>query len=285
MDAHMKRSMKHEESDPLYPIYTFMDSDMSGTAENGKRDLAEIVGNKHGLDTVKPVLLMKYLCATFSSNNDIILDFFAGSCTIAQAIFELNLENNVKRKYIVVQLPEKIKENSEAFTVGGFKTISDIGKRRLRNFIKKIKSENKQLKTNKNTDIDLGFKFFKMTKSNFKVWENYEGKDAKALQKQLKLFKMSLVDDYDVVDVIYECIIKEGYNLNSIITKCDLTQNSIYKVKYNDAFFYVCMDKEIKSQSIDALDMTKEDILFCTDTALTDTMKINLTKQCNLKTL
>ena len=280
---HVKK-YEHEESDPLYPIYTFMDSDMSGTAEMGKADLNEIIGNKHGLDTIKPVQLMKYLCTTFSSSNDIILDFFAGSCTTAQAIFELNLENNVKRKYVVVQLPEKIKEDSEAFTVGGFKKISDIGKKRLYNFIEKIKSENKQLKTNKNTDVDLGFKVFKLVKSNYRIWENYEGDDASKLKEQLKLFENPLIDKAKEMDIIYECIIKEGLDLNSKIEKVSIKSNKVHKVTGN-RIFYICLDEIIYNQTLKDLPLSDEVLFICLDSALDDSQKKNIAMTCRLKTI
>lgn len=82
----MEKKYAHEEVEPLYPIYCYMDTDLSGTAENGKSDLNDLIGNKHGFDTLKPVQLMKYLIATFANKDSIILDFFSGTSTTAQAI-------------------------------------------------------------------------------------------------------------------------------------------------------------------------------------------------------
>lgn len=72
----MEKKYDYEESDPLYPIYTLIHSDLSGTAENGKAELSNIIGKHHGFDTVKPVQLMKYFIQTFMDKNDIFLDFF-----------------------------------------------------------------------------------------------------------------------------------------------------------------------------------------------------------------
>lgn len=91
----MEKKYSHEESDPLYPIYTYIDSDLSGTAESGKSDLAELIGKRHGFDTVKPVLLMKYLIQTFMGKSDIIADLFAGSATTAQAIILFRFSGQV----------------------------------------------------------------------------------------------------------------------------------------------------------------------------------------------
>lgn len=81
--APMEKKYAQEESNPLYPIYTYIDSDLSGTAESGKAELGNLVGKQHGFDTVKPVQLIKYLLQTFSGKDDIILDFFSGSATTA----------------------------------------------------------------------------------------------------------------------------------------------------------------------------------------------------------
>lgn len=126
----MEKKYAHEETDPLYPIYTFMDVDLSGTAESGKAELGRLIGKQHGFDTVKPVQLIKYLIQTFANKEDIILDFFSGSATTAQAIMEQNTEDNGKRKYILVQVAEECNPDGEAFKAG-FKTICDIGKTRI----------------------------------------------------------------------------------------------------------------------------------------------------------
>ena len=127
----MEKKYAHEESDPLYPIYTFMDTDLSGTAESGKAELGRLVGKQHGFDTVKPVQLIKYLLQTFARKDDIILDFFSGSATTAQAIMEQNAEDNGKRKYILVQIAEECDSNGEAYKAG-YKNICEIGKERIR---------------------------------------------------------------------------------------------------------------------------------------------------------
>lgn len=135
----MEKKYAQEESDPLYPIYTFVDADLSGTAESGKAELGRLVGKQHGFDTVKPVQLIKYLVQTFTNKKDIILDFFSGSATTAQAVIEQNEEDHGTRKYILVQIEEKCDPDGEAFKAG-FKTICEIGKERIRRAGKQILS-------------------------------------------------------------------------------------------------------------------------------------------------
>lgn len=98
--------------------------------------------SKTPFDTPKPVKLLKLILqiATSNSNEDVILNFFAGSGTTAQAVLELNKEDNGNRKFILVQLPEQCDENSEAFKAG-YKTISEISKDRIRRVIQKIEAE------------------------------------------------------------------------------------------------------------------------------------------------
>lgn len=234
----------------------------------------------------KPYELMKYIVNLVTKYNeeDLVLDFFAGSGTTAQAVFEQNLEDDGNRKFILVQLPEPTPEDSEARKVG-YKTIADIGKERIRKVIKKIKEEQKQKKLDPGNKQDLGFKVFKLSKSNYKIWENYEGKDLDELKKQMTLFKDSLVEKCNDIDVIYECIIKEGYSLNSTIEKLPIKSNIIYSITDGDQSFYITLDTEIKEKSIDELKLTKDTLFICRDGALSDSKKVNLSLQCNLKAI
>lgn len=158
----MEKKYAQEESDPLYPIYTFVDADLSGTAESGKAELGRLVGKQHGFDTVKPVQLIKYLVQTFTNKKDIILDFFSGSATTAQAVIEQNEEDHGTRKYILVQIEEKCDPDGEAFKAG-FKTICEIGKERIRRAGRKIKED---AGLTAPADLDIGFRCLRLDSSN-----------------------------------------------------------------------------------------------------------------------
>lgn len=217
-------------------------------------------------DFAKPKALISYLIQISSSeSNDIILDYFAGSGTTAHAVMELNKEDGGKRKYICAQLPELCEEKSEAYKAG-YKTIADIAKERIRRAgkkieeetvaeIKKIEAEIKKLygelpteetKTeieNLKTQIeqlkiqDLGFKVLKLEDSNFKQWQQIEGKDlsdrqagAKALAEQMKLFVDPVSESATIENMVYELLLKSGKDLNSRIEKKD----SFHKINGNE---------------------------------------------------
>ena len=242
-----------------------------GTTNQARNDLEKL---DLTYEYPKPKELLKYLIKIGSQNNDLVLDFFAGSGTTAEAVFDLTSEVE-PRKMILIQLPEKISEPSVIFS-----SISELCKARIQKISKKYTSSK-----NYDSSKDYGFKSFKLAKSNFRVWENYEGTDKEKLKKQIKLFEIPLVSGYKVDDVIYECLLKEGFDLNSNIEKLNIKLNSFYRVSDNDNRFYITLDKSIKSKSIDELNLSKEDTLVCIDAALDDSMKINLAKQCMLKTM
>ena len=138
-------------------------------------------------DHPKPVgLILKTLSIT-TQGDDIVLDFFSGSCTTAHAVLEQNQEDGGNRKFIMVQLPEPCDENSEAFKAG-YRNIADIGKERIRRAINKInQEENGKLNLNGSVQ-DRGFKVFKLTESNFKIWDGSVPKDVEQLQLLLQEF-------------------------------------------------------------------------------------------------
>jgi len=223
----MEKKYDHEEVDPLYPIYCFMDPELTGTAETGKSDLSSLVGNKHGFDTLKPVQLIKYLIATFSNKDSIILDFFSGTSTTAQAVVEQNSEDDGLRKYIMVQIPEQIEKNSEAYEYG-FRNVCDIAYTRLR-----------QLKTLQidifKKKIDFGFKVFKLDRSNVKDWDvEFEGLSEKQAEIQLKAeFDKAmeiLKDGRTELDLLYEVMLKLGLQLSSYVSEKEIEGKTAYLV-------------------------------------------------------
>lgn len=191
----------------------------------------------------KPYELILEFISIIDSTEGIVLDFFAGSGTTAQAVFELNKEDSGNRKFILVQLTEKTDEYSEAYKAN-YKTIADISKERIRRAGKKIQAEieeekkkktgqldfenqgNKNNAQNQGSDIDLGFKVLKLSDSNFKQWQQIEGKDAKALAEQMKLFVDPVSETATIENMVYELLLKSGKDLNSSIEK----KGSFYKI-------------------------------------------------------
>ncbi len=170
----------------------------------------------------KPYTLLRFLLQTTVKDNDIILDFFAGSATTAHAVLDLNREDGGNRKFIMVQLPEPCDEKSEAYKAG-YKTIADIGKERIRRVIQKIKDEKDEEQEKLDLDgtngqQDLGFKVFKLQESNFKQWQT-KVKDTEQLSKQLKLHVDPLKKGSKTENILYELLLKSGIALTAKIEK------------------------------------------------------------------
>ena len=134
-------------------LSTLETTDNSYSNDIAKKDLGNIIGKKL-FDYSKPVSLIKLLLKLATEENDIVLDFFSGSATTAEAVMTLNLEklSNQNRHFILIQLPEKTKTKSNAYKAG-YKTICDIGKERIRRAGDKIKVELKKKNENK-SDVD-----------------------------------------------------------------------------------------------------------------------------------
>ena len=182
-------------------LWTYQEAGHNHEANNDLKDL-DLGGV---FDNPKPARLIKLMLslATSPSKEHIILDFFAGSCTTAQAVLQLNIEDGGNRRFICIQMPEPCDEKSEAYK-SGYKTIADIGKERICRVIR-------------NDDIKDGFKVFKLQKSNFKTWRGEHIRDEKELEKQLKIHITPLVEGAETENVLYELLLKSGLSLASEI--------------------------------------------------------------------
>jgi len=207
----------------------------------GTRELRTLFDEKEYFDFPKPTELLKLLIEQGTEKNgDIIFDFFAGSGTLAQAVLEQNREDGGNRKYIIVQLPEKNDEKSEAFKAGFF-TIADIGRERIKRVIKNIDKE-KQSNNNllseieENKKLDLGFKVFKLSPSNFKIWRGSEV-TYENLELNLESFTDPVKPESLPENMLYELILKSGYSLTDKIERND----SFYSV--NNGELIVALDE------------------------------------------
>ncbi len=217
-------------------------NDLDGN-KKASRDLRNIFDGKKIFDFPKPVALIKRLIniSPDANENDIILDFFSGSTPTAHALLDLNTVDSGNRKFIMVQLPEKCDENSEAYKAG-YKTIAEIGKERIRRVIKKIKEEQVgKLDLDGNADKqDLGFKVFKLRESNFKIWRTKIANEEQ-LVEQLQQHLESLDENAKTENVLYELLLKSGVSLTA-------------KIEQKDGFYHV-NDTEIVL-ILEKIDMT-----------------------------
>jgi len=249
---------------------------------NGTQQLKEIFGIDRVLDNPKPLdLIRDFIEISTNKEESIILDFFAGSATTAHAVLDLNKENGGKRKFIMVQLPEKCDEKSEAYKAG-FKTIANIGKERIRRVIAKIKQESSQ-SLFKN-QLDLGFKAFKLDSSNFKIW-NTEGisPEQGTLEKQLELHINHINPDSNQEDILFEILLKAGYQLSSIIEKINLAGKDVYSV--DNGNILICLEKELTKEVIKAMAERKPGRVIYLDQGFTnnDQLKTNAVQMMKSK--
>ncbi len=180
-------------------------------------------------DNPKPTDLIERCLKIGVDKENVILDFFAGSSTTAHAVMQLNAEDGGNRKFIMVQLPELCDEKSEAFKAG-YKTIADIGKERIRRAANKIKQENPDY------EGDLGFKVFKLSSSNIKIWNP----DAADIETSLQNHTQSLVEGRREQDILYELLLKRGVDLTTPIATKIAAGKTIYSIGYGVLF--ACLD-------------------------------------------
>jgi adenine-specific DNA-methyltransferase len=177
----------------------------------------------------KPAKLIKHLINSIGSTDDeIILDFFAGSGTTAQAVIELN-EDSKNRKFICVQLPELLEETSEAYKAG-YRSIADIGKARIQKVVEKLQAfrANELLLEAKGP---LGFNSFKIASSNFKAWRG--DIESEQLLEQLEIFQESQKVGSHAENMLYELLLKSGLPLTSKIETVEIGMQQAYIIENN----------------------------------------------------
>ena len=215
--------------------------------ENGTEELKYLFENKKYFNYPKPAYLIQHIFSSIDLSNDIILDFFAGSCTTAHAVLDLNKEDNGNRKFIMVQLPEPCDEKSEAYKAG-YETIADIGKERIRRVANKIKEENPEYQG------DLGFKVFKLDSTNIKPWEI----DADNLQSSLEDYVSNIKDGRSEEDVLYEILIKYGLDLTLPIEERVIQGRKVFVIGYGA--LVICLDDDITLESVEGIAKLKDEL-------------------------
>lgn len=189
-------------------------------------------------DNPKPIYVAKRLIKSICKQNTIILDFFSGSATTAHAVMQLNAEDGGNRKFIMVQLPEKCDEKSEAYKAG-YKTICEIGKERIRRAGKKIKEE-----TGK-TDLDTGFRVLKLDSSNMQdVFYN----PAAMTQDLLATTIDNVKPDRTPMDLLFQVMLELGVQLSAKIEEKEICGKKYYVVNENEII--ACFDDNLNNDVI-----------------------------------
>lgn len=232
-------------------IYDYVNS--QGTKEILSLDL--------NFSFAKPVGLIKYLIKLTKLPKDItILDFFSGSSTTAQAVMELNSEDDGTRKYIMVQLPEKVydDENNE--------DICELAEERIKRAANKIKEET-------SANIDYGFRVYHVDSSNMK--DDFYRKPNDLQQSQLKLFESNIKDDRTPIDILTQVLLDLGLTLDLNIEEKEINGNTIYYVENNSLI--ACLDETLDYSIIEQIAELKPlKVVFRDSSFKTDNDKINL---------
>ena len=217
-------------------------TDIEGN-KKATRDIRNLFDGKKVFDFPKPVGFLKKVLNIGMSKADLILDFFSGSSSTAQAVMQLNAEDNGTRHFIMVQLSEETPEDSEA-RKAGYTTIPEIAKERIRRAGKKIKEEN-PLTTQ---DLDTGFRVFRMDSSNYEEVE-HAPKDWN--QQELDLFLNNIKSDRTDLDLLFGCMLDWGVQLSLPMTTEEVDGKKIYTV--NEGDLVACFDEKVTDNVVRAM--------------------------------
>lgn len=210
-------------------------------SERGTEEFTELGFDKRVFPKPKPVGTIKR-CIKLASNadEDIILDFFSGSATTVQALLQLGAEDSCKRKFIMVQLPEKCDEDGEAYKAG-YSTICEIGKERIRRAGDKIKEENPFT----TQELDIGFRIFKLDDTNMKdVY--YAAEEIK--QQNLMSMLSNIKEDRTDLDLLFGCLLEWGLPLSMPYNSEDIQECTVHT--YNDGDLIACFNENIPESVI-----------------------------------
>ena len=221
----------------------FFTHERFGSNQEGSAEVEKLFSHKGLFDNPKPVRLIKSLVLLASSEDSIVLDFFSGSATTAHAVMQLNAEDGGHRKFIMVQLPEKCDEKSEAYKAG-YKTICEIGKERIRRAGAKIKEEAGLAAQN----LDTGFRVLKCDTSNMKdVYYNpseYEVNMFSRLEDNIK-------EDRTPEDLLFQVMLDLGVLLSSKIEETTIADKKVFNVE--DNYLIACFDSDVSEETIKAI--------------------------------
>jgi adenine-specific DNA-methyltransferase len=236
----MKKRFASELDSGTNPQSTWMDG--VGMNTEGTKQMYDLFG-KAFFSYTKPVSLVKALTLQVARAGDIVLDFFSGSATTAHAVMQLNAEDGGHRKFIMVQLPEKTDEKSEAYKAG-YKNICEIGKERIRRAGAKIKEEAGLAAQN----LDTGFRVLKCDTSNMKdVYYNpaeYEVNMFSRLEDNIK-------EDRTPEDLLFQVMLDLGVLLSSKIEETTIAGKKVFNVE--DNYLIACFDSDVSEETIKAI--------------------------------
>lgn len=254
----LRRDVGEEAAEKRKSITDLLLNDYGDNQESDKEFL-ELFDKKY-FDYTKPIKLIYNLVKSNFTEEGIILDFFSGSATTAHAVMQLNSEDGGNRKFIMVQLPEKTDEKSEAFKAG-YKNICEIGKERIRRAGKKIKEES-PLTTQ---DLDTGFRVLKLDSTNMQDIY-YSPKDIS--QADLFLQVDNVKPDRTGEDLLFQVMLELGATLDSKIETTTVAGKTIYNVA--EGYLVACFDPDVTDDVVKSIAQMQPAYAVLRDTSMKD---------------
>lgn len=219
-----------------------MTMDFGGSIE-GKNEVGSVFESEKTFSYPKSTKFIKTLLSTIDCKDSLILDFFSGSATTAHAVMQLNAEDGGHRKFIMVQLPEKCDEKSEAYKAG-YKNICEIGKERIRRAGEKILKEqlanNNSTLNSPNSKLDIGFRVLKLDSTNMKDVYYAPGDYDQDFLAQME---SNIKDDRTDLDLLFGCLIEWGLSLSLPYKSEQLGGCTVHT--YNDGDLIACFDANV----------------------------------------
>lgn len=224
-------------------VWTWWPNSEVGHSQEATQEVKNLFDGHAYFDYPKPLRLLKKIIQIGTHDDSIILDFFSGSATTAHAMMQLNSEDEGRRRFILVQLPESCEAESEA-NKAGYRTICEIGEERIRRAGKKIKDES-PLTT---TKLDIDFRVFRVDSSNM---EDVYYRPADVKQAQLDLFADNIKPDRTPEDLLFQVMLDLGITLSSSVDEEMLDGRKVFSVA--DGYLIACFDKDVTDETVKAI--------------------------------
>ena len=215
--------------------------------DNSKKNITQVFDTAV-FDYSKPVELLRTITSYATSTSDLVLDFFSGSATTAHAVMKLNAEDGGHRKFIMVQLPEKTDEKSEAYKAG-YKNICEIGKERIRRAGRKIKED---AGLTAPADLDIGFRCLRLDSSNM---ENVYYTPEETQQQDMFSLVDNVKPDRTPEDLLFQVMLDLGVLLSSPIEATEIAGKKVFNVA--DGFLLACFDHDVTEETVKAIAQMK----------------------------
>lgn len=252
-----------EAADGLTPQTLWSAQDV-GTNDSAKKALLDLFDGKAVFETPKPTGLVARMLELATGDDDIVLDFFAGSGTTAHAVLDLNGRDGGRRQFILTQLPEPTEQPE-------YPTIADITKDRVRRAAKTLDDADGTtagLFGDEKGKTDRGFRVFKLAESNFNTWDATASGDDKALTQQLELHVDHIRPGRSDDDLLFEILMKSGYPLTTSVESITVEGKRVFAV--GGGALLVCLDRDLTLQLMRALAARKPSRVVCLDAGFAD---------------